>query len=186
MRSVCHCRAGGLVTFLKPGSKKANEPESGVNAVMALVRACPGPSSRWTSVLVSENYRNGSLWLNDCSGHPGRSRCAVAPSLITGSRRIQAEFSPPLYICSYMRSKATGASNGLQPFQLVLRHLLRSWARFGHALLGTRVSRRGYAFGVKCIQGVDQSLERRWTLGLHGERIIEQSEALLYVPRSSV
>jgi hypothetical protein len=42
MRSVCHCRAGGLVTFLKPGSKKANEPESGVNAVMALTRGCLG------------------------------------------------------------------------------------------------------------------------------------------------
>jgi hypothetical protein len=49
----------GDVQLGKPAT--SSEPESGVNAVMALIRACPGPSSRWTSVLVSENYRNGSF-----------------------------------------------------------------------------------------------------------------------------
>ena len=36
-------------------------PESGVNAVMALIRGWLGASSRWTSVLVSQSYRNGSF-----------------------------------------------------------------------------------------------------------------------------
>ncbi len=37
------------------------EPESGVNAVMALIRGCLGASSGWTSVLVSQSYRFGSF-----------------------------------------------------------------------------------------------------------------------------